>query len=133
MTQERQRILKLVEEGKLTAEEGARLMDALDSAEGTPARGGKGRERASFGSSEGRIVRIRVVEAQTGIERVNFGIPLALARLAGTLVPAAQRMELERHGIHFGDLISAVESGETGTMAEVRDNDRGERVEISIE
>jgi len=40
---------------------------------------------------------------------------------------------MERHGIRFNDLITAVESGQTGTMADLRDNDRGERVEMTIE
>jgi len=132
MTSERQRVLKMVEEGKITAEEGARLIDALDAAEGSPAKAGRGPQRQQT-SSPGRLVRIRVLDATTGTEKVNLGIPLALARLAGAMIPEAQRLEMERHGIRFNDLITAVESGQTGTMADLRDNDRGERVEMTIE
>jgi len=132
MTSERQRVLKMVEEGRITAEEGARLIDALDAAEGSTAKSGRGPQRQQT-ASPGRLVRIRVLDAATGGEKMNFAIPLALARLAGVMIPEAQRLEMERHGIRFNDLINAVESGQTGTMADIRDNDRGERVEMTIE
>ncbi len=133
MTSERQRILKMVEEGRITAEEGARLIDALDTAEGATAKAGRGPQRPPVPPLPGRVVRIRVLDAETGVEKVNFWIPLALARLAGAMIPEAQRLEMERYGIRFSDLIHAVEAGTAGTVADIHDNERGDRVEMTIE
>lgn len=133
MNEERLRILKMVEEGKLSAEEGARLIEAMDA----PAGGATGSRPRAAGSSSvlggGRFVKIRVVDSLSGHEKINLNIPLGFAKLLSSLVPESQREQLEQHGINVSDLLHAVESGQTGTIAEIHDNDRGEHVEVTIE
>ena len=70
MDEDRMRILKMLEEGKINAEEAAKLLEALGGrAETGPA--GKG-ERA-------RWFRVRVTDTKTGRKKVNINIPLGLA------------------------------------------------------
>lgn len=127
MSEERLRILKMIQEGTISAEEGARLLDALESpGEETTRTSGDSRGR-------GRFLHVRVYDSVTGREKVNMNIPIGLAKMVGSLVPESQRTQLESHGIRVDDLLRAVESGRVGKVADISNNDQDEKVEVSIE
>lgn len=129
MNEERMRILKMIQEGTLSAEEGARLLDALGNPEGEQGRpASEGEPRG-----KGRFLRIRVYDSVTGREKVNLTVPIGLAKMLSSLVPESQRQQLESHGVRFDDVLKSVESGRTGKIVDISNNDQDENVEISIE
>lgn len=125
--EERMRILSLLEEGKVSAAEAARLLEAMAPAPGTPvapaARGGK--------------VHLRVTDTATGATRLRLTLPAALARIGARLAAATEVSdELTAAGISAADLKrvrEAIDSGTAGTVLELDDGTAGYRVEVRIE
>ena len=76
MGEERTRILSLIAEGKITAEEGARLLDALES-RGTQTAVADPPPRSGSADSP-KFMYVKVVS--TGGDNVNVKIPLSLVR-----------------------------------------------------
>lgn len=122
-TEERMKILKMIEEGKLSAEEGAKLLAALRGAD-RPATGGE------FGRSGARWLRIRVTDLESGRARATVQIPLSLID-AGLKIGARFAPEVE--GVNMDQLMEALRSGMTGKIIDVTDEVDGERVEIFVE
>lgn len=118
---ERMRILKMIEDGKITAEEGAKLLAAVGQAAG----GSQGRP-----PSTGRWMRIRVTDIATGRSKASVQIPLGLID-AGMKIGAHFAPEVE--GVDMSNLMDAVRSGVTGKIIDVTDDDDGEHVEIFVE
>lgn len=130
MNEERMRILKMIQDGQISAEEGARLLEALGGETNTKVRPTAEWESGSVG---GKTLRIKVFDSVTQREKVNLTVPLALARMVSSFIPESQRDQLESHGIHLEDVLRAVESGKVGKVVDLTDNDRDEHVEISVE
>lgn len=118
-SEERMRILKLVESGQVSAEEGAQLLGALEST--TP----QSRVRAP---ATPRTVRVRVTDLHTHRQKVNVTIPSSLIsigiKLGTRLVPGGTTMD---------ELLRSIDSGTTGRVYEVRDLEEGEQIEIFVE
>ena len=135
MNEERMQILALLEEGKISAAEAARLLDAVREAPAAPARtnGGGGSDN---GEGSGRL-HIQVTDSTTGAQRVHLTLPAALAKFAARLA-ANEKVanELAGAGISSADLErvqEAIAAGTVGTVMEVADGDHGYRVEIWID
>lgn len=123
-TEERMRILKMIQEGKITAEEGARLISALqDSRKGSARSSGTTERSQSW-------LRVRVTDVLTGRAKVNVNLPLGLID-AGLKIGAQYAPQLE--GFDVENLISQVKSGTSGKIIDVIDEEDGEHVEIFIE
>ena len=126
--EERMKILKMIEDEKISAEEGAKLLAAL--AEGSrdsldPAAPGKpGRPGVP------RTLRIRVTDIATGRSKASVQIPLALVD-AGMKIGAHFAPEVE--GVDMSNVMDAMRSGVTGKIIDVMDDEDGEHVEIYIE
>jgi len=123
--EERMKILKMIEEGKISAEEGAKLLAAL--AEGRrgpldPAAPGK--------PGAARTLRIRVTDIGSGRSKASVQIPLALVD-AGMKIGAHFAPEVE--GVDMSNVMDAMRSGVTGKIIDVIDDEDGEHVEIYIE
>jgi hypothetical protein len=123
-TEERMQILKMVAEGTISAEEGAKLLAALE-----PERAPQ-RHSLSGEPSQPRWFRVRVTDLETGRNKVNVNLPMSLVEV-GTRMGARFSPELE--GLDFHDIIDQVKSGAQGKIVEVEDMDGGERVEIYVE
>ena len=125
--EERTRILSLLEEGKITAAEAARLLEALAAAPPTPARPEAG----------GGRMHVQVTDRATGARRVHFTVPAALARIGVQMLAAADLGdELAAAGLSAADLErvqKAIDSGTVGTILEVDDGNSGFRVEVWID
>ncbi len=86
MSEERARILRMVANGKLSAEEAAELLEALEPAPRTEARTASLVEPLPVASPTGaRTLVINITEG--GDSKVNVRIPLGLARAAGRFIP----------------------------------------------
>jgi hypothetical protein len=119
---ERMKILKMIEEGKITAEEGTRLLEAL------------GKQRRIRPTSEGdgpRWLRVRVTDIDTGKESIRVNLPIGLVnvglRMGARFVPDIdQELAME-------ELTEALEQGLTGKIVDIVDDKDGQRVELFIE
>ncbi|MYJ77391.1 MAG: DUF2089 domain-containing protein, partial [Caldilineaceae bacterium SB0670_bin_27] len=74
--EERMRVLKMIEEGKISAKEGARLLGALGKSD-EQARRQRGTAEAGA-EGGGRWLRLRVSDTRSGKTRVNLTIPIGL-------------------------------------------------------
>ena len=124
--EERMRVLKLIEDGKISAEEGARLLAALGKNDKQARRQqGTADNRAEGG---GRWLRLRVSDTRSGKTRVNMTIPLGLVNIGlavgARFVPDVADLDVE-------EIRNALRSGLHGKILEVRDDD--ELVEIYVE
>ena len=77
--EERMQILKMIQEGKISAEEGAKLLQALGA-------GFKADKRPPVpptpGGSDARWFRVRVTDLSSGKNKVNVNIPMGLVNVA---------------------------------------------------
>jgi hypothetical protein len=123
--EERMKILKMVEEGKLSPEEGAKLLAALTEEARTKT------GAATFTDGNRRWLRVRVTDT-SGRPKVNVTLPTSLVdvatKLANKFVPAE-----ERSGMDFNEVWQAVRAGNTGKIIDVTDEEEGHRVEITID
>ena len=85
-------VLRLVAEGRLTADEAGPILDALETraaADADPARSTPGGSKASSDDVPARAIRIEVSDAGRNI--VNLRVPLALGRAALDNIPGFRR------------------------------------------
>ena len=123
-SEERMKILKMIEEGKLSAEEGTKLLATLTEKRGpTP-------PRAPGMPGAPRWLRIRVTDVRTGRSKASVQIPLALVD-AGMKIGAHFAPEVE--GVDMANVMEAMRSGMTGKIIDVTDDEDGEHVEIYVE
>jgi hypothetical protein len=116
---ERMTILRMIEQGKISAEEGARLLSAL----------GKGQEAESNARPNAfdatRQVQVRVSDLGTNRQKVNVTLPVGLLQLAWNWLPSSTKVQFEQVQV-------ALNSGAVGRLVEVIDQDTGVRVEINV-
>lgn len=118
-TQDEQlRILKMIQDGKISAEEGAALLATATSA--SPAKPAPVKMPKQF--------RIVVTDLQTGQLKVNMSMPWSLLSM-GIKMGA----RFAQHTIHLQDLKAAAESGAEGKVVDIVDQDANERVEVFVE
>ena len=122
MDNERLRVLKMLEAGQITADEAAKLLDALQSSQG------RAQARAA-----GRTLRVRAVDT-SGRTLADVRLPLSVAQ---TLAKAGIRLG-ELWSPSLGDdalsgILAAVESGQPGRVVQWAEGDTGRQVEISVE
>jgi hypothetical protein len=118
------KILKMIEDGKLSAEEGTKLLSALNSPRvPTP-------PRPPGMPGAPRWLRIRVTDIRTGRSKASVQIPLALVD-AGMKIGAHYAPEVE--GVDMSNVMEALRSGVTGKIIDVTDDEDGEHVEIYVE
>ena len=124
-TEERMKVLKMIQEGKITAEEGAKLLAALKENR----KPNVGRTNVPMGGGHGWL-RVRVSDVITGKTKVNVNMPLTLMdagiRIGAQYAPELQSMDLAQ-------LINEVKSGASGKIIEVVNEEDGQHVEIFIE
>ncbi len=123
-TQERLQILKMIEQGKISASEGSELLRALEQTER-----GKPKEPLK-GASAPRWFRVRVTDVKTGRNKVNVNIPLGLVNIG---VKMGARFVPDLEGVNYEQIREAIESGRTGKVFDFVDNDSGEQIEIFME
>ena len=128
-TEERMRILMMIQEGKISAAEGARLIEALDdlSAPTPPA------PQPSRGFESGRkpsYLRVLVTDTDTGKARVNVRLPVSLIN-SGMRMGARFAPEIE--GLDMEELNAWLNSGEIGQIVDIFDEEDGEHIEVFLE
>lgn len=118
-SEERIKILQMIQDGKISPEDGAKLLSALNES-------GQAKPRAGR-LSDARMIRIRVTDKFTGKSKVSVNLPLGLVdaglNIASNFVP----------NMGVDEISSAIRDGLTGKIIDVVDEEDGEHVEIFIE
>ena len=128
-TEERMRILMMIQEGKISAAEGARLIEALDDlSEPTPP--GPQMSRSFEGGKKPRYLRVLITDTDTGKARVNVRLPVSLIN-SGMRMGARFAPEIE--GLDMEDLNAWLNSGEVGQIVDIFDEEDGEHIEVFLE
>jgi hypothetical protein len=122
LTEERMQILKMIEAGTITAEEGAKLLAAME--EGAE----KGEGPASGGKA--RWMRIRVTDLKTGRAKVNVNLPMGLVNFG---MKMGARFAPEMENMDLNEIMQTIKEGAQGKIVEVEDDEDSERVQIYIE
>ena len=128
LTEERLQVLRMLEEGKITVDEAATLLAALES--------GVKKERAvrqpgMLGVAQ--WLRVRVTDQKSGKQKVTVNVPVSLVDVA-LKVGAKFAPELEEMDSNVVmEAIEAIRSGAQGKIVEVEDDDSGDRVEVFVE
>ena len=128
-TEERMRILMMIQEGKISAAEGARLIEAHDDlSEPTPPQ-----PSAAVSYSTGKkphYLRVLITDTDSGKARVNVRLPVSLInsgiRMGARFAPEIEGLELE-------DLNAWLNSGEVGQIVDIFDEEDGEHIEVFLE
>ena len=123
--EERLKILKMIEDGKISAEEGAKLLAALSEG-----RRGPGMPTPPRPPGGPRWLRIRVTDVHSGRSKASVQIPLDLVD-AGMKIGAHFAPEV--NGVDMDNVMQAIRSGMTGKIIDVMDDEDGEHVEIYVE
>jgi hypothetical protein len=135
--EERARILRMVAEGKLSPEEAADLLEAIQP---PPVE-----ERVAMGPmppnppnppmfvrGHRRRGRILVIHVREGNEnKVNLRIPISLTRAAGKFIPRQASQYLSKYDINLNDFVEDLADAEGGTILEIRDGEN--KVLIAVE
>ena len=124
-TEERLKILKMIEDGKITAEDGAKLLAALSDTR----RPASGASVASPGGAA-RWLRVRVTDSVTGKPKVNVNLPMSLVEV-GLKIGARFSPELDAE--QMAVIAEALKTGMSGQIIDVIDEEDGEHVEIFVE
>ena len=134
-TQERMKILEMIANGQITADEGSRLLDAANSGAAAPAAAAPSapvskpmESSIDLSKMKGRRLRVKVVE--TNGARVNVNLPLSLMevglKIGGRFVDELNGLDSEMQM-----LFDAIQNDVHGKIVEVDDEDS--HVEIYIE
>jgi hypothetical protein len=122
LKEERMQILKMIEDGTITADEGAKLLAALEE--------GETKSEQTAPGGQARWMRIRVTDLNTGRAKVNVNLPMGLVSLG---VKMGARFAPEMEDIDLDEVIQAIKDGAQGKIVEVEDEEDNERVQIYIE
>lgn len=125
---ERLKILKMVQERKISAEEGIELLDLIS--EKNPKSNNSNTESDSQSRTTAQWFRVVVTDTQSGKTRVNVRLPVSLVN-AGMKMGA--RFSPQIDGLDRKQLLDFLQSGTTGKVIDVLDDDGGEHVEVYIE
>jgi hypothetical protein len=120
-TEERMKILNLIREGKITAEEGAKLLSALGDSQKPK------RTPATRAAGEPRWFRVKVTDLVSGNTKVSVNIPFGLMEWG---MQIGAQFAPEVGDLDFDQLKEALQSGVEGKVVDVIDEEDGEHVEI---
>ena len=129
-------VLRLVADGRLTAEEAAPILDALDARGGEPSkvpppppapgapRPGPPSPPRSFASADSPARAIRIEVTDAGRSVINLRVPLSLGKAAINQVPGISEATSDR-------IREAIDAGIKGPIVDIDED--GDGVRISLE
>ncbi|MCL4870427.1 MAG: hypothetical protein KJ063_15795 [Anaerolineae bacterium] len=130
--QERTKILEMLAQGTISADEAVRLLEkspeptmepAILLSEGEP-------EKSPSNGKQPRWLHVRVSDLNSGKDRVKVKIPFRLMRWGLKL---GSKFTNELDGLDMDELINAMHEGGDGMLVDVRDEADGEHVQVFVE
>jgi polyhydroxyalkanoate synthesis regulator phasin len=120
-TDERNRILNMIESGQITAAQAAQLLDTL-----LP------NYEQSGGQVEKRTVRIWMTDMSTNRRKMNITATMPVYLVSMSLRLLA-RLVAQLNDSTIQNVIRALERGTTGRLLDVQDLEEGKRLEVFVE
>ena len=125
-SEERLIVLKMIEEGKVSVEDGANLLSSLEGS--TPSR--PSRPRPPAGPRDLRMLRVMVNEGRSRKLKVNVVLPMALVDAGLNIASNYIDEDTEEHA---AALLEAIRTGTTGKVLDYFAEEDGEHVQVFIE
>ncbi|NLA10858.1 MAG: hypothetical protein GX883_01880 [Firmicutes bacterium] len=130
MSEEIAKVLRMIEQGTLTAEEGLPLVESLQDDNGG---GAAMRPLEQAASGMKRKLRIKISDAPTGKTKLNIAVPVGLVKLLPALIPAG--VKKKAGDLDFDRLLDDLFDGLVSTdpsekLLDVVDDEDGDRVQI---
>ncbi|MBE0685028.1 MAG: hypothetical protein IH585_03430 [Anaerolineaceae bacterium] len=125
-SEERMRILKMIQDGVISAEDGIRLLDSIEQS----VKREKDGQPVEEAGRAAKFFRVRVTDTNTGKARVNVRLPVSVLS-AGMKMGA--RFSTEIQGLDPSDLMQFIREGTIGKIVDVYDEKDGEHVEVFLE
>ncbi len=120
-TDERNRILNMIESGQITAGQAAQLLDTL-----LP------EHEQSSGQMENRTLRIWMTDMSTNRSKMNMTATMPVYLVSMSLRLLA-RLVSQLNDSTIQNVIRAIERGTTGRLLDLQDLEEGKRLEIFVE
>ena len=120
-TDERNRILIMIESGQITAAQAAQLLDTMMP-----------EHEQTGGQSENRTVRIWMTDISTNRRKMHMTATLPLYLVSMSLQLLA-RLVSQLNDSTLQNVIRAIERGTTGRLLDLQDLEEGKRLEIFVE
>ena len=120
-TDERNRILEMIELGQITAAQAAQLLDTL-----VP------ESEQSEGHMQNRTVRIWMTDMTTNRKKLNVTATMPIY-LISTSLRLLTRLVSQLNDGTIQNVIRALEKGTTGRLLDLQDLEEGKRLEIYVE
>lgn len=82
-------------------------------------------------SNAAKTLRVRVTDLKTGKGKTNVNIPMGMVNFGLKMGKKFAPADLE--GVDMDQIMEALQSGQTGKIVDVEDEEKGEHVEVFIE
>lgn len=125
--EEKIRILKMIEEGKITSEEGEKLLSAIED------KNTKIEKQKIDGTP--KWLKIKVFEENENGKKtkVNVNVPIAIVETGLKIGKGFDdKLDNALNGVDFNDIMEMIKNGAEGKIVDI-ETDEGETVEIYIE
>lgn len=129
------RILKMLEDGKITSEEASKLLSALEGNKeadekllNTQKEDDKDFFNITKTNSGVKMLYIRIISADG--EKVKVTLPVEIVKLM-TSIGTTNIAQLEKHNINFDLILESIEKDIVGPIVQV-DTDEGDKILIEI-
>ncbi len=123
--EERMKVLLMIQEGKISVDDGAKLLSTLEEQDRAASRGKSFRFR-----TDPRSLRVRVTDQVSGKTKVSVVLPMGLVdaglNIASNFVTISDEEAMEQ-------LREAIDAGMVGQVLDFYDASDGEHVQIFIE
>lgn len=120
-TDERNRILDMIESGQITAAQAAQLLDTLVT-----------KSEQSEGQMQNRTVRIWMTDMTTNRRKMNVTATMPVYLISTSLRLLARVVSQLNDGT-IQNVIRELEKGTTGRLLDLQDLEEGKRLEIYVE
>lgn len=128
--EEKMKILSMLQDGIINAEQAAQLLDALSYASPDSKSQSNDKFESQSQKKTGKFFRVRVTDTDTGKTRVNVRLPVGLV---GAGLKMGMKLSPEIDGLDQDYLKKFLETGDIGKIVDVFDDEDGEHVEVYIE
>jgi len=128
MDEERIRVLQMLKEDKITAEEALSLLEAMEASTEV--------SESDVPQTPARWLKIRVTDLGANKPKVMVNLPMKLVNWAlktGSKFSSVSGVDLDEMGVDLNDLSEALSYGFRGKLIDGIDEDEGQHVEIVIE
>ncbi len=128
--EERLKILSMLQDGVINAEQAANLLESLSEENVEAKKSAQAFAFSSGGARGGKFFRVRVTDTDSGKTRVNIRLPIGLV---GAGLKMGMKFSPEIEGIDVETLQDFLSNGAIGQIVDVFDDNDGEHVEVFIE